>query len=86
MKDMKEILKRCQALQTEVLNMRERSFDVKTMNFYPEGASIGLVSVRATLFYDIGVEKEWVFIDCFSEEENNAVATEMEEYIKNLKK
>lgn len=81
MKDMKEILKRCQACQAKVFAMSSgRSFIIYAQ-CYNYGNTIDI-----TLFRDCAIEKQWEFCDWRSDKENNAVAAQMEEYIKNLKK
>lgn len=81
MEKMKEILRKCQECQAEVLAMgSEYSFDI-----YVSRQKYGN-SVHTKIFRDIEIGKEWCFYDWRSEEENNSVAEEMEEYIKNLKK
>lgn len=84
MKDMKEILKRCQELQVEVFAMNnEYSLNVDTFRSMWKGS---FLSTSVHLFNDNKIEKSWYFYDWRSEEENEKFAADMEKYIKNLKK
>lgn len=74
---MKEILKRCQACQAQAMNTMSNGY-----SFYVTLRTEWTIS--ATLFRENNIEMSWYFYS-WRDDENNAVAAEMEEYIKNLK-
>ena len=87
MEKMIEILKRCQELQAEVMVMNDgHSLHVDIMSLKYSETGNYRVSVTVTLFHEGGkIENDWDFNFYDSDEEIAAKATQMEEYIENLK-
>lgn len=87
MKTMKEILKKCQECQAQVMEMNDgHSFYIDAMSIEYSEKGNHRIFVTASLTLKCKVEGHWSFYPEDSDEEIAAKAEEMEEYIKNLKK